>query len=248
MAVPNGIPTGPPAPKSVSAASRVGALAGLKKSLADSGPGWRWRPAGPPTRRAARCGELPAPDARGDPVAGGEEDPAGPVRHQSRAALPDARLVVGHPRLVGPQGEGARREVDARHVPGVGLLVAVRGERPVDPPVKQQGAGPLALVLGVEGEVGVVARVSPDQDLRGDVPVGGVDPEQVEPRVAVGVERVGEEVHVPAAGVVDRGAGHPDFGVRSPQLASFGTGDLVMFQAVPRWVDQFTAPVAASSP
>jgi hypothetical protein len=34
VAVPNGRPTGPPAPKSVSAASRVGALPGLKKSLA----------------------------------------------------------------------------------------------------------------------------------------------------------------------------------------------------------------------
>jgi hypothetical protein len=31
-------------------------------------------------------------------------------------------------------------------------------------------------------------------------------------------------------------------------LASFGTGDLAMSQAVPKWVDQVTAPVAASSP
>ena len=40
----------------------------------------------------------------------------------------------------------------------------------------------------------------------------------------------------------------PTIGVRSPQLASFGTDDLAMSQAVPTCVDQFTAPVAASSP
>ena len=71
MEVPNGTPTGPPAPKSVSAASREGALAGLKKSWADRVPlaltpsrttdSASWPPGEAPART---LGETPLPEVK----------------------------------------------------------------------------------------------------------------------------------------------------------------------------------------
>src|SRR5215469_2540806 len=64
---------------------------------------------------------------RGDAVTRGEEDPPWPVGHKPAATLPDSGLVVADAGLVGPQrrGDRALRNVYARHVTGVGLMVTV---------------------------------------------------------------------------------------------------------------------------
>ena len=117
---------------------------------------------------------------RGDAVTRGDEDPPGPVGHDPAAAVPDAALLVGYPDIVRPERGGAgAAHIPAGHVAVVGVVVTVRGERRVHPPVHQQQAGPLALGQCAERQVRVVGGVADDPLLERDRPGADVQPEQV---------------------------------------------------------------------